>query len=189
MFFFKKLKLRFDIIFKPNYIDKVLGSGLIKQLVRFRFLAQMGLEELHYIQSKRFEWSTKMNQESIDLTKKLNEYGYDSLDDYFDPDNIRNDNQVEREFLTNSGIISRLIEIRQDMLHDQDVLQLEDEITAHKKVIDDIDKLLKPITMRSEKIIGYSDIIKKSVELECYYLFDMESVIDIEKILSEHYYQ
>lgn len=189
MYFLKNLKYRFDIIFKPNYIDKVLASGLIKQLVRGRFLAQMGLEELHDIQSKRFECSTKMNQESIDLTKKLNEYGYDSLDDYFDPDTIGNDNQVEREFLTKSGIISRLIEIRQYMLDDEDPLQLEDEITAHKKVIDDIDKLLKPITMRSEKIIGYSDIIKKSIELECYYLLKIKAWIDVDRILFEHYHQ
>lgn len=185
MDFFKRLKLRFDIAFRPKYIDKMLAYGVIKELVRAKSIAQ-SVWQRHEEDLKVYEehWDD-LHQESIDLTKKLNEYGYKDLEDYM---HNQSDDPELALWDTARRLIDLMITPEDQEFRDQERADLNGEINAAQKVIDDIDRLLPAITSRLPQP-GYKDILKTSEELECAYLFYMENLIDFDTIYYEHYYE
>jgi hypothetical protein len=115
---------------------------------------------------------------------KLNSYGYKNRSEYFNA----HDDDPDLEVLDIVGDINRMEITPEDQKYYSNTIgEYLEEIEAAEKVLASLEKMSPVVSSASVQSI--EEIEKLFEDNECTYLLHMPRIIDVGKILSDHYYQ
>ena len=178
------LKFRFDRRFRKKKFAKTIFNGVKLQILSSLSYVKFHIE--HQNEEMAFDkqlWNE--HQQRIDEKyKKLNEYGYKGRGDYFDS---CAEGDPELELLDIISEINRLAITEEDIdRHEEEIDEHIKEIEASKKVLEMLEKMVPIVS--SEKVTTIEEIDDLFNKNGCSLLLNMPSIIDYEKIFTDHYY-
>ena len=181
----KKVKLKIDQKYRKQKFAKVLINGIKPEILK-----SIGYVKSHIaLQKKEINVEKEMWAERLsrvnDLYKKLNSYGYKNRKDYFD--SVEGELDLDLDLIDLVGDINRSAIIPEAEENYKNKLdEYYEEIKASEKILSSLEKMAPFIAYANVQSVEEIELLFE--ENGCYYLLHMPSIIDIDKILSEHYY-
>lgn len=177
------LKLCFDRRFRKKRFAQIIFTGVKLQILSSLSYVKYHIE--HQNEEMKFDqelWNE--HQKSINAKyKSLNEYGYKGRGDYFDS---CSEDDPELELLDIIGDINRMAITHEDInRHEEEVGEYLKEIEASTKVLKMLEKMTPIVS--SAKITAIEEIYDLFERNECIILLNMPSIINYEKIFTDHY--
>lgn len=175
--------LYIDQRFRKKKYAKIIFNGIKLQILSSLGFVKHHIE--HQNKKKGFDiTSWKERQEEINKQYKLlNSYGYKGRSEYFD--SVAEDDP-ELELLDIISDINKLAITSDDLNNHINVInEFDKELEASEKVLHMLEKMAPVVSSSSiETIEEIDDVFDQQ---ECSLLLNMPSIINYEKILSNHY--
>jgi hypothetical protein len=178
------IKLCFDRRFRKKKFARVIFNG-----VKLQILSSLSYVKYHIDhQNEEMNFDKKVwkeHQESInEKYKLLNGYGYKGRGDYFDS---CAEDDPELELLDIIGDINRMAITKEyEDIHIKEIDEYVKEIEASDKILQMLEKMAPLVSLND--IITAEEIDDLFKDNECSILLSMPSIINYEKIFSDHYY-
>lgn len=183
MHILKTVKFKIDQKYRKPKFAKIIINGIKSEI----------LESIGYVKSHISLKKTEINEVkemwaerlSIvnDLYKKLNSYGYKNRKDYF----YSSGGKLDGDLINLVGDINRYaITPKAEEDYTKTLDEYYEEINASEKVLSSLEKMAPLIAYAN--VQSLEEIVSLFEENECSYLLHMPYIINIEKILGEHYY-
>jgi hypothetical protein len=184
MSIFSSIQLRIDRKYRKLKFAKILLNGIKSEMLASLSYVKAHIEyQQEELQIEKDAWKERIEMIN-EKYAKLNSYGYKNRSEYFNA----HDDDPDLVVLDIIEEINRMTITPEDQEHYSNTTEgYLEEIEASEKALASLEKM-SPI-ISSASIKSEEEIEKLFEENECTYLLHTPIIIDVSKILSEHYFQ
>lgn len=182
------VRLRIDQRFRPKRFAEILLGGVRSQLLGAPNFLKEYLDRQKAEASEDREYWKQRRDHVRALLDKLHEFGFRSPEDYLFHDGGLVDDDADLE------ILNLIRDIRNSEITTEgegeicaSLEKYDSEIEACEKILSDVERISAVVaTLKAQSVVELENVFRQN---ECAYLLSMPTIIDVEKIIREHYCQ